>query len=241
MSTCIARLGRSVIVYDDERTRRISETLFDPSIWTDAERVPGEGGGRGAALFVSDDAGEWVLRHYHRGGLVARMLDDIYIWTGFRNSRPYLEYALLEKMRSLDLPVPTPVAARCLRLGPLYKADLITERIPGVASLAQRLIERSLAPETWLTIGGTIARFHRAGVRHADLNVHNIQVDTSQRVFLLDFDRGRIMESPGDWRRQNLERLLRSLRKEAVAQSREFYDDDWLSLLAGYEAGQMSA
>ena len=36
-------------------------------------------GGRGAVAFLRDGERRWVLRHYRRGGLVARVLDDTYL------------------------------------------------------------------------------------------------------------------------------------------------------------------
>ena len=63
-------------------------------------------------------------------------------------------------------------------------------------------------------MGQCIARFHRAGVFHADLNAHNVQIDAANRIFLLDFDRGRIRgRRAAAGGEANLARLHRSLTK----------------------------
>ena len=81
-----------------------------------------------------------------------------------------------------------------------------------------------------------LARFHRAGVWHADLTAHNILLDQDGRSYLLDFDRGRLRR-PGHWRQRNLARLLRSLRKIRPQVSETAYPEpQWQWLLAGYAA-----
>ena len=75
-----------------------------------------------------------------------------------------LEFNLLCQMRSLGLPVPTPVAAYAVKVGPLfYGGSLITERITGSASLASLIVEGAMSEQGWLSVGSTIAEFHRAG------------------------------------------------------------------------------
>ena len=79
-----------------------------------------------------------------------------------------------------------------------------------------------------------VARFHVAGVFHADLTAHNIQIDSQGEVYLLDFDRGRRMPGPGGWQRRNLARLQRSLRKISAGGDIEFAAGHWQALLAAY-------
>ena len=92
-------------------------------------------GGRGAAWFIDHGAGQWVLRHYRRGGFVARLSQDRYLWTGEARVRAFAEYRLLADLAARGLPVPEPVAARYERRGPWYRCDLITRRIAGSSVL----------------------------------------------------------------------------------------------------------
>ena len=86
----------------------------------------------------------------------------------------------------------------------------------------------------WEHVGECIARFHAAGVRHADLTAHNLQIDGDDRIFLLDFDRGRFESGPGPWRERNLARLHRSLTKISNAGAVSFAPAAWTALLEGY-------
>ena len=82
-----------------------------------------------------------------------------------------------------------------------------------------------------------MARFHRAGVWHADLNAHNILVAESQ-LYLIDFDRGERRPPDETWRIANLQRLRRSLVKlGAMAESEAVFERTlWQPLEQAYAA-----
>jgi 3-deoxy-D-manno-octulosonic acid kinase len=193
--------------------------------------------GRGSAWFLDSGAHRWVLRHYRRGGLIAALLHDRYLWLGESRVRAFAEFELLEGLRALALAVPRPVAARYERRGLTYTCDLIMERIDA-APLSLRLGEQSLAEEIWRRIGATIARLHRARVDHADLNAHNILIDAQGAVSVIDFDRGRL-RAPGRAARRAARRNLARLHRSLVKVARELPPDrftpgTWSWLLAGY-------
>lgn len=237
MAERIEKLGQSVILYDDTLSDHIEESLFDFARWRDAPTAPGYSGGRGKTLFIEHGGRPCVLRHYHRGGFIGRFLNDQFLFTGESQSRPFLEWRLLDRLCGSHLPVPRPVAARLRRRGLIYSADLITLRIPDVVPLSTRLRERPMAEPVWRRIGETLARFHRVGVYHADLTAHNLQIDHEDNIFLLDFDRGRIMTGRGDWAARNLHRLHRSLRKVSATDGVEFSATGWSQLKEAYDAG----
>jgi 3-deoxy-D-manno-octulosonic acid kinase len=172
---------------------------------------------------------------------VARVADDTFVWRGEARSRPFAEWRLLAHIAALGLPAPRALAARYVRSGPFYRADIITLRIPDVVPLSSRLAACGVSEQLWMRVGACIARFHDAGIRHADLTAHNLQVDTQDRVFLLDFDRGRIEPEPGPWRERNLARLHRSLTKISRDGSVRFRPGDWEALLEGYRGGSQPA
>lgn len=204
-------IARGAMVFDPVRLPQAGPDLFDPASYRPPPQ-PVHDGGRGAAWFVHGPFGEGVLRHSRRGGLVAHMVNDRYLYLGERRVRSFHEFRLLARLRELGLPVPAPLAAACWRAGAWYRAALLVERIPGTASLAQRLAAGVDAPD-WEGVGRLLAAFHRAGVQHADLNAHNILVDAHGRHYLIDFDRGRLRRPAPRWRKANLARLWRSLRK----------------------------
>lgn len=234
MKSSYIRLGRSHILYDGERFDHIDADHFSFNRWQQRGALVGSAMGRGTAAFVRDDRGEMVLRHYRRGGMVARLLNDCYLWRRLEQTRPWREWRLLQTLREQGLPVPRPLGVRVERRWYCYRGDLLMERIAAPA-LGQRLGKGALTAEGWQAIGRTVRRFHDAGVYHSDLNANNILFSDSGEVSIIDFDRGEL-RGAGKWQPANLERLLRSLRK-LNGQNLSFYFDeatDWPALLAGY-------
>ena len=207
---------RGAMLYDASLPGHADEGWFDPDRWQGRVSVERQAGGRGTVAFLRDDARRWVLRHYRRGGAVARVLDDRYLYTGADRTRGFREWRLLRELAALDLPAPRPVAARYRRDGPLYRADLLTVELPSRTTLAQALVSEPLPMQRWSDIGRCVARFHAHGVRHADLNANNIVLGPACEVYLLDFDRGRIV-AHGAWEDAVLARLERSLVKVTQA------------------------
>jgi 3-deoxy-D-manno-octulosonic acid kinase len=191
---------------------------FDPEAWRRAGRVIGEAPGRGASLFLEAGEQQWVLRPYRRGGLVAKLSQTRYLWTGLERTRAFRELRLTAELFQQGLPVPRPVAAGVTRHGLTYEAALITERIPGARALAERLQDGDAAPPLLASVGATIRRFHDAGLDHVDLNARNLLVDGHDQVWLIDLDRCRRRAS-GRWQQANLERLARSLAKFGATQA----------------------
>jgi len=212
------------------------ESLFDPAYWAARGELKDTSGGRGAAWFVGTSTRPWVLRHYRRGGFVARLSQDRYLWMGEDRVRAFAEWRLLQDLVERGLPVPTPIAAWYQRRGLTYRCDLLTRRVAGAISLSSALAQQVLPADRWASVGNAIARLHAAGVDHADLNAHNILFDGQEAVTVIDFDRGQL-RAPGEWRLQNLQRLHRSLAK--ISQSLppdRFTESAWASLLLGYQA-----
>lgn len=236
MAERIERMGMSVIVYDHALVDQIDVSMFDAAHWADAPEGHGTVAGRGAVAFIGVGDIKCVLRHYYRGGMIRHLVNDRFFWTGESRTRSFAEWRLLAQLQGLALPAPQPVAARYVRRGAWYTADLVTRQIPGVRSLAARLADAPLAEEVWHGVGALIRRFHDALVFHADLNAHNIQVTETADCYLLDFDRGRIMSGAGNWSARNLARLHRSLEKIRRTGDAQFAAADWKALRAGYGA-----
>lgn len=226
------------MLYDASRAGNAVATWFHPEWWRRRGRVQPTSAGRGSSWFIDADARQFVLRHYRRGGLMARVSRDRYIWRGENATRSFAEWHLLYQMQRAGLSVPLPIAALYLRDGRSYSAALITERIPDTQSLAALLEQAPQPLSTWIDIGRKLARFHNAGVNHADLNAHNLLLDPAGHLSLIDFDRGRL-SAPGFWCDGNLVRLHRSLEKiSAGLPADRFGESDWTSLLDGYFAAR---
>ena len=212
--------------------------LFDGDAWP--RRDGRAGAGRGAAWFVGDHSGDYVLRHFRRGGAVAALSADRYLATGAEASRAFREFRVLATLHRRGLPVPQPAAAGYWRRGLLYRAALVTVRIAGVETLAARLATGPLEASTWRALGATVARLHAAGACHADLNAHNLLVDDRGRCFVIDFDRARLRR-PGRWRAANLARLRRSLDKLAATGPLHCDASDWAAFTDAYAASSSAS
>lgn len=226
--------GTGVMLYDPFLAGNLTADWFEPRYWQARGAVSGEARGRGATVFFRADGHEYALRHCRRGGLVARLLDDRYLCLGEHAARPVREFLLTHYLWRLGLPVAAPVAVRLVRSGLVGRGDLVTRRIDAARTLAMRLVAGDLEVRDWLAVGRTIAQFHAVGVRHADLNAHNVLFDAEANVHLIDFDRGAV-QARGLWCDANLVRLRRSILKicDALPTSR-FNETLWTALLAGY-------
>lgn len=226
-----ARWARGAMLYDASRLSQPGPEVFSRAHWR-GRGLEEQAGGRGTIAFLRDGDRRWVLRHYRRGGLVARVSRDAYLWSGEDRTRSYREFRLLRQLVAWGLPVPLPVAAGYQRTGLLYRADLVTEELPTRRTLAHALREGPLPEALWREVGRGIGRLHAHGVQHADLNAHNLLLD-GPAVYVLDFDRGRI-RARGAWEQAVLARLQRSLAKvTAGGPSGRFGEREWRWLLEG--------
>ena len=190
--------------------------------------------GRGGAFFLEIASRRWVARPYRRGGLVAIVSRDRYLWTVEERVRSFREWRTLAALRALALPVPRPIAARYRRDRWSYRADLITERIENAEPFSARLERETVSLTIWMAIGRCLRRLHDAGAYHADLNAHNLLIDANDAIYVVDFDRGAV-RSAGAWRDANLARLYRSLRKISVTLPADRFSlTEWEALLAAY-------
>ncbi len=219
---------------DASRLRTPSAEYFSVDYWQDQGAVEGFAPGRGHACFIEAPFGRAVLRPYLRGGWAARLSRDQYLFTGVERSRPFRELRLLWRLCEAGLNVPRPLAALCEHHGCLSTGALITERIPQSQTLAERL--PVFGDSDWLALGRALAKFHRAGVRHADLNARNILLDGRGQVFLVDFDRARYTPGRVVNGRSNLRRLRRSLTKLWPDNAPVPLPVAWGRLLDGYRA-----
>ncbi|SFK25298.1 3-deoxy-D-manno-octulosonic acid kinase [Rhodanobacter glycinis] len=224
------------ILFDAVVSPQVDGDWFAPDYWRERGSLRTQSGGRGGVAVIATPAGECVLRHYRRGGLVARLLGDRYLWRGADRTRPFTEFRLLAEIARRNLPGPAVVAARYVRHGLFYRADLITRRIADARTLAECLSAGQLDAALAEAVGELVARFHREGIWHADLNAHNVLV-TVEGLYLIDFDRGEWRPVAAGWRQSNLQRLRRSLLKLGAAKQGEaaFDAELWTPLMRGYE------
>jgi len=236
------KLGNSYCLFDRYEIKDFTPEMLSAQYWHENGAITGSAQGRGTTWFVkyinttNGQEKHWVLRHYYRGGLVGKLINDSYFFTSQKNTRAAKEFSLLAHMQTLALPAPRPVAYRVIRHGLFYQADLLSSRIENAQDLVAILSERVISDDLWSTIGATIKRFHDHNIYHHDLNAHNILINEQDKVFLIDFDRGDIKPSnQASWQQANMARLHRSFLKE-FKQLPVFHwqTENWQLLLEGY-------
>jgi len=223
-------------------------TAFDPIVFDeqqlrDLQLIESTAAaGRGNTFFLTVNDQALVLRHFRRGGVIRKITDRRYIYTGLLRTRAFREFDILHALSQKQLPVPKPYAAQIVRIGFQYEASIVTKRLPG-ETFAERLLSGQVSEELWREIGFTIARFHKHAVYHADLNAHNIMVNENDGVSLIDFDRACFRTLPDreatGWCLANIARLERSILKilngnspNASASGVKLLKASWVDLLS---------
>lgn len=204
--------------------------------------------GRGTVFSVPahamgpDGRNRWVVRHYYRGGAVARWLGDRYLAVG--RPRPLLEARAALEARARGIRTPAVVAGAIYPAGAFVRADIVTEEIPDATDLAGVLFGPEAAAvdaEASLTAAGRLVRaLERAGLFHPDLNAKNIllrsQPAGGPEAHLVDLDRCCVRErgvpAPALAMRRRLER---SLRKFERLTGRTLPTGAWVALRSGWE------
>lgn len=179
---------RSVGAVRDLLTRH--STLYDAARNApDAKPIAG----RGTAYAIRHDDDPWLVRHYHRGGAIAQLLNDRYARTG---NRALDELKVSAVARARGIPTPEVVAAICYPGRWFARFDIAVNFIDHSRDLAQLLFEeRLVAAEEIAKAASLITTMVRGGLLHADLNLKNILL-APDRAYVLDLDRCRIVEDP---------------------------------------------
>jgi hypothetical protein len=190
--------------------------------------------GRGGSVIVTParHAPRILVRRYLRGGLPAYFVRDIYL--GIR-PRPFRELRITQSLYERGAPVAEPYGAAVQWLFPgCYRGWLATCFIDGARTLWKWLRDESPTADERRAVleelGEGVRCVRRFGVRHEDLNLHNILIcGPSKRVVLIDFDRaheGSLAEADLS---TELARLRRSARK-LDPQGKVLTEEDLLAL-----------
>ena len=192
-----------------------------------------------AVVSGSQGASRWVVRHYQRGGRVGPILGDRYLRLG--TPRPLKELKASVEARARGIHTPAVVAGAIYPSGSFYRADLVTEQVPNVRTLAQVLFgsQETDRIKALILTRHVIKSLDEAQVTHADLNSHNILLPLDQQAeeaHVVDLDRCRISSNAQPktdkrmWRR-----LERSLKKLGVESKRPLTELEWATLRMGFQ------
>ena len=231
MSNLLIQDNENIIIYADDLIKDINKDFFEANKWIQIQGTNVIGSGRGETIFFSHQNLKCVLKHYHRGGMLGRCIQDHYFWTGINGSRSIREYKRLNELFAMGLPVPKPIGARVKRSGITYTADLITVEIKNAKTLSELISADHIDKNVWEAIGKCLHLFEGKRVYHPDLNTNNILIDENLKVFLIDFDdASRLHEKIGS-PNKTLNRFLRSLKKTYLQNKKDFSERDWNVIL----------
>lgn len=231
MNTQIQKNNNQYLLSWQFNTSDLSNDWFRSEYWHEQGKIYAQKKGRASVWFFNHNNIKGVLRHYWRGGLIGKLLQDQYFYLGLEKTRVFQEFELLTQLKQKGLNVPEPIAAQVTKNGLVYRGDIITSAISGAQSVLDILKKRELTKHEKTQVAQCIATFHQSGVYHADLNINNIIFDDQGEVFLIDFDRGELREPKLNWQKSNISRLQRSFKKEK-SRNKHFYwqDKDWMEL-----------
>ena len=209
-------LARSDIMPQVVSAVRASGTLYEHALAHSSVRL--SGGRAPVVVLEMEGIGSCAVRHYWRGGAVAKLLGDRYL--RFGTPRPHRELEVSWILDSCGVRTPPVLASVVYDDGIWYRGDVITLLVSGATDLA----ELSIGPEPWSEVererawfaaGDLLRAFFATGAEHIDLNLRNIIVQRETgRAYLLDLDRCVLPEKRAASRADAMiARLHRSRRK----------------------------
>jgi 3-deoxy-D-manno-octulosonic acid kinase len=148
-------------------------------------------GGRTAATPAQlDGIGAVVIKHYRRGGLLRYFIKRRYLKLG--KTRAQREFELLAAVAEFGVNVPQPIAfAYSGHL--FYRAWLITREIRQPLSLADlSLQDEDKTGRVMASVIKQVSSLIQNHILHVDLHPGNVVADNAGKVYLLDFDKGKV-------------------------------------------------
>ncbi|MEJ2679559.1 MAG: lipopolysaccharide kinase InaA family protein [Gemmatimonadota bacterium] len=250
----IERVGRARVLARHGALETVRDALeSDGSLfaWAAAQPSARRLEGRGAAYRVRLSGGDWLVRHYRRGGAVAVHLGDRYARLGV--PRPFRELAASGAARARGVPTPAVVAAAVYPAGAFYRGDIAVAFIPRSRTLADALFagagdadavagahDGGLAAAR--AAGAAIRQGHDRGLVHPDLNIRNLllaETGAGLRGYILDLDGARVVaEVSGGARRRMVRRFWRSVGKWEAKTGRPVSTKIRDAFETGYETGR---
>jgi len=148
-------------------------------------------GGRSTVLIDKiNRIGSLAVKYYHRGGIVRHFIKKKYI--KFGKTRGQREYEILQKVRSLGISAPEPIAF-AYHGHLFYQAWLVTREIKQHQTLAElSMLNEERTRFVMKNVIEQVSTLIKKGILHVDLHPGNVIVDNKGKVYILDFDKGSI-------------------------------------------------
>jgi len=227
------KIGRRELVIHRDVASRAAQLMQKLGELTSA--VEAGAGNRQSAYRLDLEGGiELYARRGRRGGLIASILNDIYLGIA---PRPLNELAITVEAMRRGIPVAEPMGAMVEWIGPaLYRGFFLTRAVRGMTlwEFVQADDDPTVRRHVLEQARAAIDTMHSKGLFHADLNLHNLlvtQARDSFTVIIIDLDKSQLFDAPlsSAMRRANAARLTRSARK--LDPSGKYLDAAALSIL----------
>ena len=214
-------IGDAVVVARTAAVESLRRALaLAPSLHAWAASTPGGTAFQGRAtawgVQLPGSSLDVVVRHAQRGGLLAALRGDRYVWPG----RAPWELATALKLEALGVRTPDVVAYALYPAGRGFcRCDVLTRRLPAGAAFPEAWKHGSpeAHEELLVAVAAMLRDLRAAGAKHPDLNAKNLyvaRVGERWQAWVLDVDRVRFLTPSESWvGAPNLARLVRSLRK----------------------------
>jgi tRNA A-37 threonylcarbamoyl transferase component Bud32 len=162
-----------------------------------------------------------VVKRLHHGGALALIGKDRF----FTSRRVDSHIELADYLTSHGIATPPVAFASWRRINGLVRGEVGFELIEGAIDADACFFGQDTRPNGWearaAAIGILVARLHRIGFMHADLNLMNLLFTPGGELYVLDLDKTVLSERMPTRRARmkNLDRLERSIRKQGSRRS----------------------
>lgn len=187
-------LHRTIDTYHFGFSLNLTESQLRPLTglfhYSDSTGVSVLGGRTAVTPAQLDGIGSVVIKHYRRGGLLRHFIKRRYLNLG--KTRAQLEFELLDTVANLGINVPQPIAF--VHRGRLfYRAWLITRKIQQPLTLAGlSLQDEEKTGRLMESVIKQVSSLIQNQILHVDLHPGNVVADIAGKVYLLDFDKGKV-------------------------------------------------
>ena len=196
--------------------------------------APGSGNRSSGHLLTLTDGIELFARVNRRGGLIRRLVKDLYLGTA---GRPVRELAVAAEARRRGILVAEPLGVIIEWVWPLvYRSTILTGALNGMTLWEFLRTDDDALVNTHVIVQvrQAIDRMHQQGLFHRDLNLHNLfitKVRENFAVAILDLDKAQLLDRslPAWMRARNFIRLRQSANK--LDPNHHFLDSRALNLL----------
>ncbi len=200
------------IQYDSNTFSNFSSNLFNIDYISKNRLIKSTIKGRATVFELEYENKKYILKHYVRGGFIANISYDKYLFTSLLTTRCLKEYNFLNKLHKKGLPVPKPVAIQVITNRFTYTADIITNKIDNEGTLHDFVSNQKMNVNLWENLKNTLEKFYQKNIYHSDLNARNIIIDKNNNFFILDFDNSYFFYKK-KYFKKSIIRLERSLKK----------------------------